>query len=365
MTKIYSFLLSLLLTSSLSAQITITLNELPDIGNTLWEVVDSSGSPALTGSFNGGANQTWNFAGGWQVRDTSKITFAAVSSVANTISSNFPNATMAYDRVEDSVALFFTRNTNGLYISGNFLYGTLDVGNGILVSNIGTLFSSPEMLVPVPLTYNHNQTYTSRNTTTVNATIPPVGSVTVYQYQRKVKQMECIGYGSLTTPSGTYPNALMLKSTITTYDTTYTPNPIFGPQINSDTISYSTEYAWMTNDNNQVILLQIGADSAGAIMESASYTYKTSVANDPEFQALNAVQLYPVPTTGMVTAEIPSVLSSCQIKLFTLDGQEVSQFGKVLQGTTQLDLSGLAQGVYLIELTSGNFVRTGKITKTN
>lgn len=362
MKKIYAILLSLFCMSSLSAQITITLNELPDIGNSLWEVSDSSGSPALTGSLTGGANQTWSFAGGWQVRDTSKITFAAISTVSNTITSNFPNATMLYDRVEDSVALFFTRNSSGLQISGNFLYGTMDVGSGVQVSNIATVFSSPEMLVPVPITYNHNQTYTSHSTTTVNANIPPIGAVTLYQYQRKVKKMECIGYGSLITPSGTYPNALMVKSTITTYDTTYTANPIVGPQINSDTISYSTEYAWFTNDANQVILMQIGADSAGLIMESASYTYKTSVANDPEYQALNAVKLYPVPTSGRVTIELPSVLNACSVKIFTQEGKELTQYSTVLNGASEMDLSSLANGVYLVELSSGAFVRTGKIT---
>lgn len=362
MKKIYSILFSLFFASTLSAQITITLNELPDIGNSLWEVSDSTGSPALTGSLSGGANQTWNFAGGWQVGDTNKITFAAISTVSNTISSNFPTSTMVYDRVEDSVALFFTRNSSGLQISGNFLYGTMDVGSGVQVNNVATVFSSPEMLVPVPITYNHNQTYTSHSTTTVNANIPPIGAVTLYQYQRKVKQMECIGYGSITTPSGTYTNSLMVKSTITSYDTTYTANSIIGPSVNTDTITYSTEYAWFTNDVDQVILMQIGADSAGLVLESASYTYKTSVANDPEYQALNAVKIYPVPTSGLVMIDLPSVLNACSVKIFTQDGKELTHYSKVLNGVSEMDLTGLSNGIYLVELSAGSFVRTGKIT---
>ncbi len=155
---------------------------------------------------------------------------------------------------------------------------------------------------------------------------------------------------------------MMVKSTITTYDTTYTPNPILGPSINSDTISYSTEYAWFTNDANQVILMQIGADSAGLIMESASYTYKTSVANDPEYQALNAVKLYPVPSSGRVTIELPSVLNACSVKIFTQEGKELTEYSKVLNGVEEMDLSGLTNGIYMVELSAGAFKRTGKIT---
>jgi hypothetical protein len=361
MKKIFTILLLCFLVIETNAQITITLNDLPNIGNTLWQASDSTGSPALTGSLTGGASQTWNFAGGWEVGDSTKITFAPTTSVSNSISSQFPSANLAYDQVEDSTALFFIRNSTGLHLAGNFLYGTIDI-QGLQITNVATVFSQPEMLVPVPMAYNDNATFNSYSVTTVNATIPPFGAVTIYQYQGKTKVFDCIGYGSLTTPSGTYSNTLMGRYTITSYDTTFTSNPILGPQINSDTVSYSTEYFWVTNDPDQLILLQITADSAGTVMESANYSFKTTTSNHPDYLALSSVSFYPVPTTGLVNISVPQVLSSGEMKIYNLNGEEIPSLRASFQGNTTLDLSSLNNGVYLLEIQSGEFVRTGKIT---
>lgn len=361
MKKILTLLSLYLFIGPVSAQITITLNDLPDIGNTFWQASDSTGAPALTGSLTGGAAQNWNFAGGWEIGDSTKITFAPTTSVSNSISSQFPSANMAFDQVADSTAIFFLRNASGLQIAGNFLYGTIDV-QGLQIKNVATVFTEPEMLVPVPMTYNDNATYNSHSRTTVNANIPPIGTVTIYQNQRRTKVFNCIGYGSLTTPSGTYPNTLMGKYSITSYDTTFTPNPILGPQINSDTIGYSTNYIWVTNDPNQTILLDITADSAGVVMESASYAFKSATANHPDYMSLSNVAFYPVPTTGLVKIESPQVLTTCSLKLFNLSGEEIPEFETNFSGNTTLDLSNLNNGVYILELRSGDFVRTGKIT---
>jgi hypothetical protein len=154
----------------------------------------------------------------------------------------------------------------------------------------------------------------------------------------------------------------MGKYSITSYDTTFTPNPILGPQINSDTIAYSTNYIWVTNDPNQTILLDITADSAGVVMESASYAFKSATANHPDYMSLSNVAFYPVPTTGLVKIESPQVLTTCSLKLFNLSGEEIPEFETNFSGNTTLDLSNLNNGVYILELRSGDFVRTGKIT---
>lgn len=364
MKRIFTTLFALVLAHTAGAQITITLSDLPDIGNTLWQVNDSSSAPALTGSLTGGAGQTWNFASGWQPGDTTDITFAAKSSLPSNLTTGFPNSTMAYNRVQDSVAMYFIRNSNGIYLDGNYMYGTMTV-SGVQVSNVGTYFDIPELLVPVPITYNHNQTYNSYSRTIINANVPPVGPVTLNQYEGKVKQMECIGHGTLITPAGTYSNTLMVRNTITNYDTTYTSNTLLAPSVNDTSVSYSVEYMWLTNDPNQLILLQLTADSAGTTIESASYSYKAATAVSPEYQALNSVTFYPVPTSGLVSVSIPAPLQSCGVKILTLEGKELTQFTQTLTGNGTLDLSSLANGAYLLEISSGAYVRTGKIVKAN
>lgn len=342
------------------AQITINFTDLPDVGNSLWQVSDTTGAPALGGSLSGGAGQNWNYVSGWETGDSTKINFAAVSSVSNTISAQFPLANLAYDQTADSTVLFFTRNTRGMHIAGSFLYGTLDI-SGNLISDVAMVYTQPELIVPVPFTYNDSVASSAHRVSnvTVNSIL---GLITIEQKSRIVKNFKCLGYGTLSTPSGVYSDALFVKVNITSYDTTYTANPILGPQINSDTIVYSTSYVWMSNDPNQLVLMELGADSAGVTINEAYYTFKTSVSAHPDMEALSAMKFYPVPSTGLVHVEMPAGLENVQIRILSVDGKEVYARSGLETSLTTLDLSAFENGFYLMEVHTENAVRTAKLT---
>jgi len=354
------FLFSALLSGFLSAQITIQFADLPDIGNSLWQASDSTPSPNLSGSLSGGAGVTWNFTTGWAIKDTNDLTFVNTNTIDASISSQYPNANMACDQAEDSLYLFFTRNTTGIYIAGTYFYGSMSI-SGITVDSIATIYDQPELIVPVPFTYEDSIISESHYTIMMSIDVPPFGMVDVYQYSRSVKNMKCTGFGTLNTPSGSYADALLLRSEVTTYDTVYSPDPFVGALINSDTIRYSTNYTWVTNDQDQIMLMELGADSAGTTILSASYSFKVISKTDAEMNALNSIKFYPNPASDRVNLEIPGELSSVQVAIYSMDGIEVyrTEFNNSLQA--QLDLSSWAKGMYLLELSTQNLKRTGKL----
>lgn len=326
------------------AQITVQLSDLPDVGNTLWQVNDTSGSPSITGPINTGANAIWNYTSGWVNVDTTAITFADVTTVDSGIRALFPSANLVYNQVEDSTLLFFARNTDGMYIAGTYLYGSQDV-NGIILDSVASVFVDPELLVPVPFTYNDTRTTSSYLVTALSLELPGFGLVDLFQKRRSDKSIACVGHGNLTTPSGTY-NCLLMRTQITVYDTLYTANPFVGPLLNNDTITHSVNYMWITNDVNQVIVMEANADSAGLVFNSASYSYKGNV-SQAHFVSSSSISMYPNPSRDKITIELPQGQHNGQMLLYSIDGKLSTQLPLGSESVQTLNISDIQHGRYL------------------
>ena len=77
--------------------------------------------------------------------------------------------------------------------------------------------------------------------------------------------------------------------------------------------------------------------------------------------------VYPVPTRGPITFDltVPSN-GDYYINVITFSGERINQYKKTFFSgyvSFQEDLSFLPQGVYLLQVTNGRFVRTFKIVK--
>jgi hypothetical protein len=340
--KLFTFFFGLL--GILNAQITVQFSDLPNVGNTLWQVNDTSGSPSISGPINSGANATWNYTSGWVNVDTTAITFANVITVDPSIRALFPTANLVYDQVEDSTLLFFARNTDGMYVAGTYLYGSQDV-NGILLDSVASVFVNPELLVPVPFTYNDTRSNSSYLVTALSLELPGFGLVDLFQKRRSDKAIACVGHGNLTTPSGTY-NCLLMKTQITVYDTLYTANPFVGPLLNNDTITHSVNYMWITNDVNQVIVMEANADSAGLIFNSASYSYKGNVSHQ-DLSVSSAIRMYPNPANDYITIELPQGQHDGYLLLYSIEGKLTTKLPLGAEAVQTLNVSGIQQGRYL------------------
>lgn len=64
------------------------------------------------------------------------------------------------------------------------------------------------------------------------------------------------------------------------------------------------------------------------------------------------VNLYPNPTNGKVTVKLPKLMNEAQLQLMSIHGQEIQQINTT-SSETVLNLSGLAKGVYLLKIQSG------------
>ena len=83
--------------------------------------------------------------------------------------------------------------------------------------------------------------------------------------------------------------------------------------------------------------------------------------DNPEFnenELKNNVVLYPNPTTGTFHIKTPDNSQISQVKIYDLLGKEMS-FST--QNNSELDLSSLNDGIYLVKVYTDNSIYTSKI----
>ncbi len=92
-----------------------------------------------------------------------------------------------------------------------------------------------------------------------------------------------------------------------------------------------------------------GACSATSDTVNITFTVCTGLI---EYSNNSSIRLFPNPTTGMVNVEVSGIEGNAIMNVYSIQGQEV--FNKELNGNikTDLDLSGLSKGIYLIKITN-------------
>jgi hypothetical protein len=92
-----------------------------------------------------------------------------------------------------------------------------------------------------------------------------------------------------------------------------------------------------------------GACSATSDTINITFTICTGLI---EYSNNSSIRLFPNPTTGLVNVEVNGIDGNAIMKVYSIQGQEV--FNKELNGNikTELDLTGLSKGIYLIKITN-------------
>jgi len=114
--------------------------------------------------------------------------------------------------------------------------------------------------------------------------------------------------------------------------------------------------------------------SADFIMEAIYDSYVSNVYPDKdgkysivnitkEFNENNekAFSVYPNPSKGKFNISLKGIKSDIQIKVLDIRGKEYSNFKLTGSGSTKLDLSKLAVGVYFLSLSGKDFSEVKKI----
>ena len=93
----------------------------------------------------------------------------------------------------------------------------------------------------------------------------------------------------------------------------------------------------------------------------ATVMYYNAPAGINELQS-SQISIYPNPATDKITIEIAAGLASSQLSIINLNGEEVLT-RQITQPKTQIDISNLPSGVYIVRLTNDKTVEVRKIIK--
>ncbi|MEY3343009.1 MAG: hypothetical protein RL090_693 [Bacteroidota bacterium] len=360
--KLFTLLLLAIATSTYG-QITISTSAIPVAGDTFRfsnAQINASIDPVPTGP-----NHVWDFSFLTPVSQDID-TFRSVTSTGATYALYFADLGFNSNRsnqakkgnlgvpnvpigggvtISDVVAFYYKSNT---------LYQ--QTGLGATINGIGVPigFSNKDVIYRFPM--NFGDMDTSASDYSVN--IPGLG----YYGHDQVRITEVDGWGTLTTPFGTF-NTLRLKSSVTGNDTLFLDTLGFGFQFQSPP---RTEYKWL-GTSKSIPLLEIVTSSGpfGGTQQVTSVIYRDSLRSftgiSESAASIGDMNVFPNPVSDWVTISLDSqVDGESSAFIVSPDGRVINIIwsGNLYAGSNiincDLSQANLASGIYLLEIRSGN-----------
>ncbi|WP_425386822.1 Ig-like domain-containing protein [Cytophaga aurantiaca] len=128
----------------------------------------------------------------------------------------------------------------------------------------------------------------------------------------------------------------------------------------STTAPYS--YDWTTPGGGSHVITVRVTDSNGGVTTSAPVTVTSSSISTGVTNGNNAyANVYPIPARDEVIVETEIDLTNAQVKVTNALGEEVSLSTTVQGKNAQLNVSGLADGAYILLITEDSNIITKKI----
>ncbi|NMH27804.1 T9SS type A sorting domain-containing protein [Flavobacterium silvaticum] len=156
---------------------------------------------------------------------------------------------------------------------------------------------------------------------------------------------EVNGWGSLTTPAGTFASVLKVKTTLITDQTiTYDGTEI---PINTTTVMYS----WFDPASGIPVLQATGTEVADVFVPTR-VTFTGDVLSAPHFDSFAGISVYPNPTDGKL--QLNTEINVKGVEVFDTLGQKVGQ---------SLDVTALRSGVYFVKVYTDNGDFTRKVIR--
>lgn len=328
------FTLSLLIFAFVSpsaAQITIGSADLPHANDTFRLSIGQI-TPGINATLTGPAF-TWDFS---QLMPTGQrvdsfIDESATSTVFSIVfidnSFNTNRANQATGSDDFSLGTFISlTGVFDFFYNSNASYKQVGLGANVNGIPLPISFSPHDIIYKFPLNYP------SLDSSASGYAVDLVSTIGVYYKVDKTRKNDVDGWGSLTTPLGTF-NVLRVHTTIVEKDSLYLDT--LGVGFNLPTIT-SHEYKWL-GAGQGIPLLQINTTAAGAITQILYKDSVRSLVNIAELdQTLEDFKIYPNPSPGTSTI-------SYSLKQSSLVGMElISVDGKVFNGfKTEKQVSGL------------------------
>lgn len=224
--------------------------------------------------------------------------------------------------------------------------------DGSVASSVVIAFSNPENLLTYPFNYSNSLTDTWAGTFTSSVTFYRSGTSTV----------TADGYGTVTTPAGTFANAMRVHYVQSYKDSANFSGPIIITYMND-------EYLWYLPGNHQPIasVTSFTSNSFSGTTITTSASYINNVVNGIKENSLAFSQgsVFPNPASDQLNYSYSSETGLlCEIGIYTISGQKIKSIEQQSQAggnTLVIPTLDLPAGFYYLEGRSGD--ATGKREK--
>lgn len=335
------------------SQISINQNDMPNVNDTFRL---STTTILSYNSSETGADYIWNFT--YLTPTTQRVdTFVSVLSTPltyNLVFNNFldpnkatiaaqnPNSPSMIQQVQVTESYDFFRETSSYYSK---------VGFGAQINTIPTpvKYDVPERYYSFPLTY---QT-TDSSTSYYGFSVPNLG----YYGQTIVRKNEADGWGSITTPFGTF-DAIRVKSTVKLTDTIYYETYGIGTSIPRPT---EYEYKWIAK-NMGIPVLKITERNFTYSIEYLD-SLRSTILSDKNIQPKEmSINVFPNPATHFLQLDLPENYQGVA-EIYTVSMQKI--LSKNISTSNDLINLNLKSGSYFLKIISNNEVITKQFIITN
>lgn len=356
-----AFLFTLQLTTF--AQLTINSSDLPNGGENIRTsvAVTTTEDPALTG-----AGYTWDFTSLTPSLQRNEIFDAAgtYTGYYNALYSQFTGVPTTYGKVNFTASL--------LPIPGMTVSMAYDFfrKSSTSLKQVGLAYTLNDSL-PLPFEYTqadyvYNFPLNYGNSDSCNFKysphhIIPAGTLPFYYGGTGTRINEVDGWGTLTTPYGSFPT-LRIKSTVTQTDTIFLDSVTGGISLERPT---KIEYKWLT-PGAKIPLLQIDENIILGAPQVTSIIYIDSLRSEVPYIGINEInsssefKVFPNPATEEINVQYTMTVSGkVSINIYNSLGQLISVVvdGITLAGKQTISLNtkalGLKAGVYFISVETG------------
>ena len=333
-----SFILSvvaILIMISVPAQITITYDDLLDVGDSVSLAVVDSTPP----SFNpgpAGANLHWDFSD--LVIDTTS-TLAFIDPASTPYGASFPGSNIALEGLIAEFGVegygYLTKNISVLQIDG--FGGSYDIFEDVVAP-----MEPPEVMFDFPVNYLDSSSQTSTMDIRIESPEPPADSLRLKLVTTVVTEVDA--WGELTTPSWTG-QVLRIKDERTIIDSVWVKLLFFWVYLESST-NVTHTYKYMANDMGYA-MMQFNSDSSDTEFSGINYLVPEDVGIAD--QSLTNIELvvYPNPASSEIFIETRDMKLDTRnmILIYDLFGRKVEEIATT-QTKNRVDVSGYPAGVY-------------------
>ncbi len=248
--------------------------------------------------------------------------------------------------------MFWRRDDTGFWIVGF----RADEGD---YANKNVLLLEQELLIGVPVTYNDVYNNTARWELEFNLNASNADTLYVNNVE---KVLTADAFGSLITPTGTFPDVLRIHEYVITSDSAYAEfmsTPVYALEIKRDTLN---NYLFLDN-NTHYPVCTIHADKNNDVVFVEYYhAYSMAGVDDKEMEMSF---VYPNPSAGIVNFTLPSDQpASYQIIISDLSGRCVQHI-RLNPGNSVCQVN-LTAGMYVYTIVNGTKItENGKLIITD